>query len=142
MRKYVLIGSGGFLGAILRYLIKGIDVFNHPIPIPLATLVINLSGTFLLAFILTAAFEAWEIDPDVRLGIATGFLGAFTTFSTLCKETAVLLLGGNYLSAATYIAVSIMLGLASAFLGFAAAHTARKLVKSKKASDIIERDVE
>lgn len=144
MRKYVLIGCGGFLGAILRYLIKGIDIFNHQMTFPLATLIINLSGTFLLALFLTAAFEVWEMDPDLRLGVATGLLGAYTTFSTLCKETDELLLSGNYLSAAAYIAVSIMLGLASAFLGIAAARkTAAKLVKSKeKASDIIERDVE
>lgn len=142
MRKYVLIGCGGFLGAILRYLIKGIDVLNHLIPIPLATLIINLSGTFLLAFILTAAFEAWEMDPDIRLGIATGFLGAYTTFSTLCKETIGLLLSGNYLSAATYIAVSIVLGLAAAFLGITVARkTAEKIIKCKeKVSDNIERD--
>ena len=87
MRKYIFIAIGGMLGAILRYFIKNIHIYNYKEAIPINTLLINVSGSFLLALILTIAFEIFEFDADLRLGIATGFLGAYTTFSTLCKET-------------------------------------------------------
>lgn len=140
MRKYIFIGCGGFLGAILRYLIKGIEIYNDHFP--LNTLIINLSGTFLLALILTAALNVRKMDADIRLGLATGLLGAYTTFSTLCKETAGLIHSGNYLSAISYIAVSIVLGLTATFLGIASARgIASKLLNSKEnLDDIIERD--
>jgi fluoride ion exporter CrcB/FEX len=55
----------------------------------------NVLGAFALAFILTIAFEIWTFDSDIRLGVTTGFLGAFTTFSTLCKETVGLMQNGD-----------------------------------------------
>jgi len=125
MRKYLYIGGAGFLGAVLRYLIKGIQLYSYHGHIPLNTLFINVLGTFLMAFIMTIALELWSFDADVRLGLTTGFLGAFTTFSTVCRETALLLKDEVYLPAAAYIAASILLGLGAAFLGIAAARGLR-----------------
>jgi fluoride ion exporter CrcB/FEX len=63
------------------------------------TLVVNLVGCFLLAAILTLALEVLEISSDLRLGVSTGFIGAFTTFSTLCKEILIMASQGYYLTA-------------------------------------------
>lgn len=117
MRKYVFISIGGILGAIARYAIEGIHIYRYHENVPINTLLINITGSFLLALILTTAFEVWEFDADIRHGLATGFLGAYTTFSTLCKESVNLLKEGFYFSAVSYITVSAMLGLAAVYFG-------------------------
>ncbi len=121
MRKYIYIGCGSFIGAILRYLIKGVQIYNYHENVPLNTLFVNVLGAFVMASILTIAFEVWAFDSDVRLGATTGFLGAFTTFSTLCKETVGLIQSGDYFSAISYVTVSIALGLGAAYFGSVAA---------------------
>ncbi|MCB2307962.1 fluoride efflux transporter CrcB [Clostridium estertheticum] len=117
MKKYTFIAIGGMLGAVLRYVIKSIHIYHYKEVIPINTLLINISGTFLLSLILTIAFEIYEMNSDIRLGIATGFLGAFTTFSTLCKETVNLMKQGYYYSSISYIGFSAMFGLAAAYFG-------------------------
>lgn len=117
MRKYILIGIGGILGSILRYWFRGVHIYHYHENVPLNTLFINITGSFVLALILTVAFDVWEFNADVRLGIATGFIGAYTTFSTLCKETVELLNQGDYFSAISYITVSTMIGIAAVYFG-------------------------
>jgi len=141
MRKYIFIGCGSFAGAALRYLVKGIQIYNYHEKVPLNTLFINVLGTLIIAFILTID-EVWAFDSDVRLGLTTGLLGAFTTFSTLCKETVGLLQEGYYFSAISYMTVSVMLGLGSAYFGVV---LARKIVskvteKREKLDKLIERE--
>lgn len=118
VKKYIYILIGGAAGAVLRAVIKDINLFNYSGNIPINTLIINVSGAFILMFFLTVAFEVAEFDANIRLGISTGFLGAFTTFSTLCKETTVLIFNGYYFSAFIYILLSAVLGLATAYGGY------------------------
>lgn len=130
MRKYVFIGIGGMLGAVLRYLLKGVNIYHYHGNVPLNTLLINVAGSFVLALVLTVAFEVWKFDTNVRLGIATGFLGAFTTFSTLCRETVGLLQQGEIFSAIIYIAISAIIGITAVFFGIVLAREViSKLVK-------------
>lgn len=148
MRKYVFIGIAGFFGAIARYYIRSVPLVGYHVNIPLNTLAINISGSFLLALILTVSLEIRELDPDIRLGLTTGFLGAFTTFSTLCKEAVTLLNRGDYFSAVSYLILSTLLGLSAAYCGVVLARKGiGKLVRSKStpkeltkqlAGDIIE----
>lgn len=141
MKKYILIAIGGMLGAILRYFIVNIHIFRHNGGIPINTLLINVSGSFLLALILTISFEIYEVDADLRLGIATGFLGAYTTFSTLCKETVNLIKQGNYYSSIAYIGLSIILGLTAAYFGVVVARkVVSKILHHKNESDNIQMD--
>jgi len=139
MRKYIFIGIGGMLGAILRYVIKNIHIYHYKEVIPINTLLINISGCLLLALILTIAFEVFEFDADIRLGVATGFLGAYTTFSTLCKETVNLMNQGDYYSALSYIGFSTMLGLAAAYFGvILAREVISKFINKQNDSDDVE----
>ncbi len=116
-RKYAFVAAGGMLGAIARYGIKLSPVFHNPLDFPLQTLMTNLAGCFLIAFILTAA-ETWlDLDPAVRAGIIGGFLGAFTTFSTYCREAWQLLAGPAFLTGLLYFVASPLLGLAAILLG-------------------------
>lgn len=145
MRKYIYIGCGGFAGATARYLIKTIQVTGIYENFPVKTLVINILGSFLLAFILKIGFDVREFDADLRIGITTGFLGAFTTFSTLCKEAVSLLNHGEYFSSILYIMLSILLGMGAAFFGIVLAKgVGLKYFNRKKLADSveIERDVE
>ncbi len=117
MKKYLFIMVGGMLGAMLRYLIKTMPAGQQPGSFPLRTLLINLAGTLILTVFLTLTLELLTMKPEVRLGVATGFLGAFTTFSTLCKETINLYEQGHWVVAAGYIVLSVVLGLIAAYLG-------------------------
>ena len=117
MRKYLFIAVGGAIGAILRVAVKGIDVHGLGFALPVNTLFINIAGSFALAFILTYSAGQTKWKMDIRLGITTGLLGSFTTFSTVCKEISLLLLNGNYTYALMYAVLSVSLGLAAAWLG-------------------------
>ncbi|WP_412523921.1 fluoride efflux transporter FluC [Clostridium sp. JS66] len=124
LKKYFFIGLGGFLGAILRFLVKTAPINNFGNMIPVNTLFINVTGSFLLALITTAALEGFKISTDLKLGICTGFLGAYTTFSTLCKESSELIYKSHFLYSLTYILYSAFLGLTAAYLGVIIARTA------------------
>ena len=121
MRKYVLIGCGGFLGAVARYWARDMGSDLYWGVIPLSILLVNLLGAFLLAFLLTFANEIRPFSTDLRLGLSAGFLGAFTTFSTLCKEAVGLMQVGDFSASAVYLTASVILGLSSAYVGVAAA---------------------
>lgn len=137
MRKYIFIGIGGFLGAIFRLFIKLIPIQNYHELVPLNILFINITGSFILALITTVALEVLNMDSDLRLGICTGFLGAYTTFSTMCKEAITLIDKGYYFSAITYLTNSIFLGIAAAYLGVVVAREiVYKLVNRKNFNEV------
>lgn len=114
IRKYMFIGIGGVLSAILRNYIKNINIYHYKEASSLNTLLINVTGSFLLALVLTIPYEVWDFDLNIRVGIATGFLGTYTTFSTMCEEILGLLDSGYYYSALSYISISTIIGLSAA----------------------------
>ncbi len=124
MRKCLYIMAGGALGAVSRVAVKNLNIAGYLGSFPLNTLIINVTGSFVLALFLTLTLDVFEFDADLRLAVSTGFLGGYTTFSTLCKETAVLISGGMYGIAGLYIAASTLLGFAAAFAGVVAARAA------------------
>lgn len=117
MGKYIYISIGGAVGAVLRQLAGGLNILGYEGAFPLNTLMINITGSFLLALFVTIVFEKIEIDPGLRIGISTGFLGAFTTFSTFCKESVWLMESGRFGLSFMYISCSVFLGIFAAFLG-------------------------
>lgn len=129
MDKYLFIGFGGVLGAISRYWL-GLGIAGLAAPgFPWGTFIINLSGCFLLGLFLTFSQEKLEIDPRLRLGLATGFLGAYTTFSTFSVETLAFLNQGYWVQGITYVIASVILGIILVWLGMA---TARSLASKDK----------
>jgi CrcB protein len=117
MRKYLYIGLGGFFGAILRTAIKSSSMLKTDVEFPLDTLFINVFGSFLIALFLTLCIGVMEIDLDIRLGITSGFIGAFTTFSTVCKEVIGLLEQEKTFLAIFYSFISISLGIIAVYTG-------------------------
>jgi CrcB protein len=119
--RYLAVALGGALGAMMRYFLGGSVLGRTAAPFPLATFVINISGSFIIGFFLTLAAEKVQIDPFVRLAVAVGFVGAFTTFSTFEYETARLAEDGLPLYAFLNIALSVVVGFAAVWGGIIAA---------------------
>lgn len=119
--KMLAIGCGGFLGAIARYQLALLIGTRWKTDFPLPTFVINISGSFVLAFFMSLALNKFEIDPLWRLFFAVGFLGAYTTFSTLEFETFNLIADSQFILAFANIFGSSIIGLVAIWLGNLAA---------------------
>lgn len=115
--RYLFIGLGGFLGAIVRYIVGGYVYNLTGAQFPWGTLAVNVSGCFLLGFFYTVSTDRFLIDPTLRAAVSIGFIGAYTTFSTLSLETWQLIDHSSFLYAATNVFVSVVLGLAFVYLG-------------------------
>jgi CrcB protein len=114
----VLIGVGGFFGAIARYMVDGwVSGSTRIGAFPLGTFVINLSGAFALGFLFALALEKAAIDPRIRGPVMIGFLGAYTTFSTLMLESWRLAEDGSWGLALLNIGLSGVLGMCAVFAG-------------------------
>ncbi|HHI97828.1 MAG TPA: fluoride efflux transporter CrcB [Thermodesulfatator atlanticus] len=116
MLKLMLVGLGGFCGAVARYLVSGL-LLKVSTLFPLGTLVVNVSGSFLLGFLMALATETLAISPNERLFLAIGFLGSFTTFSTFIYETNSLLEEGEFFLAGVNLFLSLLFGLLGLRLG-------------------------
>src|SRR3712207_5597522 len=82
LTKYLAVAAGGALGAVLRYYLGGTVLARTAAPFPTATFVINVTGSFVLGLFLTLATERVHVSTHLRLAVAVGFVGAYTTFST------------------------------------------------------------
>ncbi|MGB8277472.1 MAG: fluoride efflux transporter CrcB [Methylovirgula sp.] len=91
---------------------------------PFATLSINVLGSFLMGFLFLETLERLTISPHFTIGVLTGFLGGFTTFSTFAMETLLLAEQGELAKSVLYVVLSVVLGLFGAFYG---AYIARNL---------------
>ena len=120
----LLVGAGGFLGAIARYVVTLGVSGSVRTPFPLATFLINVSGSFLIGVIGVLVTRRITASPEaIRLALAVGFLGAFTTFSAFELETDWMLRDGRTLLAAFYVGASVVAGLLAVRAGAALGHT-------------------
>ena len=116
MRTAVAIGVAGALGALARY---GLDgwVSRRAGSFPWGTFVVNVSGSFLLGLLITLLGERFAVAPWVRASLTIGFLGAYTTFSTLSLESYRLLEGRSYALAGANLAGSLAAGVLALYGG-------------------------
>jgi len=121
MKNLVLVGAGGMMGAVTRYLVGGWISNLTSGRFPYATLAINVSGSFALGFFLSLALEKMAWGPSPRLFLAVGFLGAYTTFSTFSYETVMLMQEGSWFLASPNAAGNLFGCLAAAMIGIATA---------------------
>ncbi len=116
---YVVVG--GAVGSGARYLLGPWIQDRTGAVFPIGTLVINVLGSLIMAFIFRYAMESAAVRPEIRVMLTTGFCGGFTTFSTFSYETMRLIEDGDWHRAMWYVALSILFGLAGAFVGLALA---------------------
>ena len=115
------IAAGSALGGVSRYLLGGIVQRVLGTTFPVGTLLVNLTGSFLLGLFLHYALETPTLTPEARAFLTIGFCGGYTTFSTFSHETVALLEHGEWTRAGLYVALSVFLALAATILGFMAA---------------------
>ncbi|AEH06347.1 fluoride efflux transporter CrcB [Methanothermococcus okinawensis] len=114
MRELLIIGIGGFIGAVLRYIISGIIPVKFGIPT--GTLIVNLIGSFIIGFIMYSSLTL-NIPPEYRLLIVTGFCGALTTFSTFSYESFSLLENGFIVKFTINILLNVFGCIGMVYLG-------------------------
>lgn len=116
---FVALGSA--LGGVTRFLLSGFLQQKAGTVFPIGTLVVNISGSLLLGFLMTYALSSTAISPEVRGLLTTGFCGGYTTFSTFSYEAMMLVEEGEIGRAAAYILLSVVVALIGAYLGITAA---------------------
>lgn len=116
MKILLLIGTGSFIGGVLRYWVSFPFLHKYPHGFPWGTLLVNIIGCFLIGLLYGYA-EKGQFPKEWRLFLATGVLGGFTTFSAFSNETVTLFNNGQYGYVMTYVLSSVMVGLLATLLG-------------------------
>lgn len=110
MIKLLNLIIGGAVGTVARYLLAGFVYRLAGTSFPYGTLIVNVSGCFILGVLASLADKKFVLGPDARILLMIGFCGAFTTFSTLIFESDNLLRNGQAMRAFANIFVSVVLG--------------------------------
>ncbi|HJP56132.1 MAG TPA: fluoride efflux transporter CrcB [Gemmatimonadales bacterium] len=116
---YIALGSA--IGGAGRFLVAELVQRAATTTFPTGTLAVNLTGSFLLGFIVRYAIETPAVSPELRAFLTIGICGGYTTFSTFSFETVRMLEDGEWMRASLYVGSSLVLAVGAVFLGFAAA---------------------
>jgi CrcB protein len=116
-RNVLLVALGSAVGGVCRYILSLEIAERYVAEFPYGTFVVNLLGCFAVGCVYGAAARYGWFTPELRLLLAVGFCGGFTTFSSFAYENVWLLESRNYLTFGAYILLSVALGLAAAFTG-------------------------
>ena len=117
LTKVLAIGIGGAIGAVARYLINISPLANLFEKFPFPTFFINITGSFLIGFLLILFTDKFQINENLRLAIMVGFLGAFTTFSTFELEIWGLIKENQFITAFLYLFLSVLVGFIGVVAG-------------------------
>lgn len=118
MKQLLLVGIGGFLGSIARYLVSKLNFSWAFLDLPMGTLTANVLGSLIIGFLMGAFLNADWMNNNLKLLLAVGFCGGFTTFSSFAGENFTLIQHGQYFTAFLYIAASVILGILAVFAGY------------------------
>jgi len=114
-KNLLLVGLGGCIGSMTRYLVW---YFLRSPNFPASTLVVNIAGSLIIGIIIGMSIKDVNFSNDWKLFLATGICGGFTTFSALSIENLQMLQKGKYLLSVSYMGASLVFGIAAAWLGF------------------------
>jgi CrcB protein len=120
MIKLLLVGLGGFVGAVGRYLVSGLahKIFSTEV-YPVGTITVNVIGCLVLGFCAGLVQSREFLSTEFRLCVMIGLLGSFTTYSTFSYETVMLLRDGQYIAAMVNVTGHLILGLLAVAAGYA-----------------------
>jgi fluoride exporter len=115
LKNFLLVGLGAGIGGMLRYFFSSIIKHNT---FPYNTLLINIAGSLLIGIVFGLSEKSNGISEQVKLFVATGICGGFTTFSAFSVENMQMIKEGDYVTAAVYIFASVALCIVAVFAGF------------------------
>ena len=121
MNKILVVGLGGFLGAMLRYVISCYCTKWFGSSFPFGTLFVNVAGGLLIGFIMGAGVSAFAVPANIQLFLTTGILGGLTTFSTFSYETVSFFSDGEYFKGSLNAGLNLFLALLAVCIGKAIA---------------------
>jgi len=117
LKMFLITGAGGFLGSGIRYLSQRFIAHYLPVSFPYGTLLINITGSFLIGIIFALGDKSRILSPDMRMFLAVGFCGGFTTFSSFSLDSYGLLRDNEYLYFSVYLISSIVLSILAVIAG-------------------------
>jgi CrcB protein len=126
-----LVGLGSAVGGIARFLLGAAVQHRLGTTFPIGTLVINVTGSLLLGFLLRFLLAAPTVAPEVRAMLMAGFCGGYTTFSTFSLDAALLLEAGQVGRATVYAVASVVLSIGGTFGGMAIARVAIDALRAR-----------
>ena len=118
IKNLLLIGAGGFIGSIARYLVSRLNTHVEWLSIPVGTLAVNVLGSLLIGFLIGIAEKSPVLTVELRMFLMVGLCGGFTTFSSFTGENLMLMRNGQFLPLFLYTGLSILLGFTAVYLGF------------------------
>jgi fluoride exporter len=117
IRSLLLVGTGGFIGSICRFLASKFVQGNLTSSFPLGTLLVNITGCLIIGLIYGASDRSPGLTPGWKLFLATGLCGGFTTFSAFANENLALLRDGEFFNFFLYTGLSLFFGIGATFIG-------------------------
>ena len=118
IKNILLIGLGGFVGSIARFLVSRLNNRVDWLSIPIGTLVVNVAGSFLIGFLIGISEKSPILTVELRMFLMVGLCGGFTTFSSFTGENLMLMRNGQFLPLFLYTGLSILLGFAAVYFGY------------------------
>jgi CrcB protein len=118
MKDLLLVGLGGFVGSIARFLVSKLNVSWQLLSIPMGTLTVNVLGSLIIGILVGLSTKTTIMNAELRLLLMVGFCGGFTTFSSFTSENLLLLQNGQFLSVILYTTGSLLLGFFAVYLGY------------------------
>lgn len=117
IKSVLLVGLGGGIGSVTRYLCQKWTVYHYPHAFPWGTFVVNIAGCFLIGLFWGLTFKSFAANESWKLFLMTGLCGGFTTFSAFTLEGIGLIREQRLLLFFSYVAASVVLGLLATYAG-------------------------
>jgi len=117
LKMFLITGAGGFLGSGFRYLAQRLIAIYFPISFPFGTVFVNVLGSFLIGIIFALGDKTKILTPELRIFLAVGVCGGFTTFSTFSLDAFGLIKDSEYLYLSIYVISSVLLSILATVAG-------------------------
>jgi len=117
LKSILIVGIGGFIGTVARFLISRYFQFNITSVFPWGTFIINITGCLLIGIIYGISEKSDALSPEIRLFLTVGICGGFTTFSTFSNDAFMLVREQEWIRFALYASLSLFIGLMAVYLG-------------------------
>ena len=118
LKHLLLIGTGGFIGSVARYLVSRLNNRIDWLSIPIGTLTVNVLGSLLIGFLIGISEKSPILTVEWRMFLMVGLCGGFTTFSSFSGENLMLMRNGQFFPLFLYTGLSILLGFTAVYLGY------------------------